>query len=347
MRTHMKQYFLIAAATWAAAPFCGAQVTADGYTNFIRQIQLPFEPARITHDVYVTSKGEQLSPLAINPGGAQFQLHTVKATPLTSYLLDTKYVGTYVPMGTVRIRTEDPYTQIPRTRADRPFFVDLTVSGLLSGASDPVASKSVTLLRHVQSYGTGDGTAINRTQATLLTQSSITVNGASTLTYALNSIPGADRTKIRGEERFSIFTIADYQAPESQLASLFVQVWPVATGTISGITAGQTITFSAPTITLNISDIYPDSQIYAHVYAGAQALGTTGTILSGSALIIKETVPQNRLLTVSNWDYAITGDGTWTLELLTTTPFGTDRLGWVTFNVDRTITVNGGVTTIE
>jgi hypothetical protein len=33
--------------------------------------------------------------------------------------------------------------------------------------------------------------------------------------------------------------------------------------------------------------------------------------------------------------------------LLTTTPFGTDRLGWVTFNVDRTISVNGTVTTIE
>lgn len=350
MRTAPKT-MMAAVIAFAALHLPGAaQVTADGYTNFIRQVQLPFEPDRITRDVYVDSKSPdagQLSPLAINPGGARFELHTVKATPLTSYLLDTKYVGTYVPIASVAIRSEDPYTAIPRTRADRPFYVDVTVNGLLNGATDPEASKSVKLLRHVQSYGTGDGTAVNRTQATLLTQSTLDQNGSQTLTYALSSIPGADRSKIRGEERFSVFTLADYQAPESQLASMFVQVWPVASGTISGITSGQTITFSAPTINLAINDIYPDSQIFAHVYRGNQALGTTGTILSGSALIIKETVPQNRLLSVSNWDYALTADGIWTMELLATTPFGTDRLGWVSFNVDRTISINGNVTTIE
>ena len=344
-----KEKLLVAAAvSMCFAPFAGAQtVTADGYTNFIRQVQLPFEPDRIIRDVYVTASGNQLSPLAINPNGAQFELHTVRATPLTSYLLDTKYVGSYVPIATVAIRSEDPYTQIPRTRADRPFHVDITVTGLLSGASDPEASKRVELLRHTQSYGTGDGTAVNRTQATLLSQSFLTTNGPRTLTYALSSIPGANRAKIRGEERFSVFSVADYQAPASQLASMFVQVWPVADGSISGIASGQTIRFSAPTLTLAINDIYPDSQVYAQVYAGAQVLGTTGTILPGSALIIRETIPQNRLLTVSNWDHTMSGDGTWTVELLTSTPFGVDRLAWVSYIVDRTITVNGTVTTIE
>lgn len=350
MRTEPKT--MMAAAIMIAALHSPvvAQTTAEGFTNFIRQVQLPYEPDRITRDVYVDAKSPdtgQLSPLAINPGGARFELHTVKATPLTSYLLDTKYVGTYVPIASVVIRTEDPYTLIPRTRADRPFYVDVTFSGLLNGATDPEASKSVKLLRHVQSYGTGDGTAINRSLATLLTQSTVTQNGLQTLSYALSSIPGADRSKIRGEERFSVFTLADYQAPESQLASMFVQVWPVAAGTIAGITSGQTINFSTPNLTFSINDIYPDSQIYAQVYPGNQALGTVGNILSGSALIVKETVPQNRILTVSNWDHALSGDGIWTMELLTTTPFGTDRLAYVTFNVDRTISVNGSVTTIE
>ncbi|QTN32957.1 hypothetical protein HZ994_11695 [Akkermansiaceae bacterium] len=332
----------------AGFPQAGAQNTAEGYTNFIRQVQLPYEPDRITRDVYVNSTGEQLSPLEINPGGARFELHTVKATPLTSYLLDTKYVGTYVPMAEISIRTEDPYTQIPRTRADRPFYVDINISGLLNGASDPVASKSVKLLRHVQSYGTGDGTAINRSQATLLSQSTVNQNGLMTLTYALSSVPGADRSKIRGEERFSVFTHADYQAPESQLASMFVQVWPVASGTISGISSGQTIQFTAPTLTLSINDIYPDSQVYAQAYRGNRRDdGFVGTILPGSAVIVKETVPQSRLLSVSNWDYVITDDGIWTVELLTSTPFGIDRLSWVSFSVDRTITVNASVTTSE
>lgn len=330
-----------------SAPFAGAQNTAEGYTNFIRQVQLPYEPDRVTRDVYVDSSGEQLSPLEINPGGARFELHTVKAEPLTSYLLDTKYVGTYIPIGSVTIRSEDPYTQIPRTRADRPFYVDITIDGLRSGADDPEPSKKVKLLRHVQSYGTGDGTNIDRSQATLHTQSFLTANGDSTLTYAVSSIPSADLTKIRGEERFSVFSIADYQAPSSQLASMFVQVWPVADGTIAGITSGETINFSAPTITLSINDIYPDAQVYAQVYPGNHSPGTTGSILPGSAVIIKETVPQNRITTVSQWDHVITGDGTWTMELLTSTPFGIDLLDYVTFKVDRTITVNGTVTTIE
>ena len=82
------------------------------YTNFIRQVQLP---TGVQWDVTVASIGEQLSALAIDPGGARFELWTVKDTPLTSYLLDTRYVGTYVPMANVVIRSEDPYSLIPRT----------------------------------------------------------------------------------------------------------------------------------------------------------------------------------------------------------------------------------------
>lgn len=43
----------------------------------------------------------------------------------------------------------------------------------------------------------------------------------------------------------------------------------------------------------------------------------------------------------------MTSDGVWTMELLTSTPFGIDRLAHVTFTVDRTISVNGSVTTID
>ena len=324
-----------------------AQGTADGYTNFIRQVQLPYEPNRISRDVYVPATGEQLSPLEINPNGARFELHTVKSQPLVSYILDTKYVGSYVPIGNLSIRSEDPYTQIPRTRADRPFYVDVTMSGLRNGPEDPEATKKVKFLRHIQSYGNGDGTNIDRTQASLASQHFLTDNDTNTLTYALTIIPGANRAKVRGEERFSIFSIEDYQAPESQLASQFIQIWPVADGTISGIVNDQIITVSAPDLTLAINDIYPDSQVYAQIYPGTQVLGTTGTILPGSAVIVKETVPQSRLLTVSDWDYTITNDGIWTIELLTSTPFGIDRLAWVTFNVDWTIKVNGSVTTME
>jgi len=327
--------------TWA-----GCQLLT--YTNFIRQIQ---QPSGVQWDMTVAETnpdGGSLSPLAIDPGGAQFQLWTVNSSPLTSYLLDSKYVSTYIPMVSVVIRTEDPYTIIPRTRADRPYDVDITITGLLIGATDPVASKSVKLLRHVQSYGVdGTGADINRSQAILLSQVSIAANGTQTLTYSLNSVPGGDRTKVRGEERYSVFSLADYQAPESQLASQFVQIWPVADGAITGITGGQIIRMEMPQITYTLHDLYPDSRTYAQVYKGSPQLGATGAVVPGSNLVINDSIPSDRVLVVNNYDSLFDSDGLWTMELITVTPVGIDRLAYVSFTLDRTIEVNSGMTTIE
>ncbi len=335
---------LVAATVLAGASLASAQ-TAPTYTNFIRQTQFP---TGVVYDAPVSVSGSQLSPLPIDPGGARFELWTVKSSPLTSYLLDTKYVGTYIPLAWSFVITEDPYDTIPRTRADRPFWVYIYVSGLLNGATDPDPAKSVKLLRHVQSYGAGgDGTNINRNLATLYSQSSITTNGWVTMTYNLSSVPGADRSKIRGEERFSVYSLADYQAPESQLASQFVQIWPVADGTITGITSGQLIKGSLPDISLTLNDLYPDSRTYAQVYKGNPQLGKTGDIVPGSALIVQDTVPQSRTLSITNYDSVLTEDGRWTMEVLTSTPFGTDRLAYISFDLDRTIKVNGSVSTIE
>lgn len=317
------------------------------YNNWLRQVQLP---SGVRWDVTVTGEGTVLSPLAIDPGGARFELWTILSDPLTVYLLDTKYVGTYVPMADVTILSEDPntYTATPRTRADRPFIVDVNVSGLLSGDDVPVASKSVKLLRHVQSYGAGGiGEGIDRNQATLIDQRTLVNNAIHRLSYAINSVPGADRAKIRGEERFSVFSQEDYQAPESQLSSVTLQIWPVADGSIAGITPNQVIRFDVPTLTFTLNDLYPDSRSYAQVYKGEQALGTQGTVIPGSGLIVYEAVPQSRVLTVNNWDSVLTADGRWTMEILTATPFGIDRLAYVSFDVDRTIKIQGSFTTIK
>ncbi|MES2980789.1 MAG: hypothetical protein V4727_00620 [Verrucomicrobiota bacterium] len=346
----MKTKYLIQLGVISAL-ICGvnAQVVNSNYTNFIRQVQLPDSPVRVERTVDVDPVGQTLSPLEINPNGARFELHTVQAVPFVSTLLDTRYVGSYVPLAEATIRTEDLNSATPRTRADRPFYVDLVISGLHPAADTgaPASAKEVKFYHHVQSYGeNGDGTEVDRTQATLSSQVAVTVNGTQTLTYAVTTVPGADRAKVRGEERFSIYTLDDYQAPSSQLASQTVQIWPVAHGTISGIADGETIEFSTPTLTLAINDIYPDARVYAQIYKGEKRDdGHVGTVLPGSAVAVNESVPQNRLLTVSDWDSVLTENGTWTMELLTFTPFGIDRLDWVTFNVDRTISVRATQTT--
>ncbi|MEY5012665.1 MAG: hypothetical protein RLY69_380 [Verrucomicrobiota bacterium] len=307
----------------------------NNYVNFIRQVQFP---SGVQWDATIAASGEQLSNLAIDPGGARFELWTVQSAPLSSYILDSRYVGTYIPMAEVTLRSEDGSSTIPRTRADRPFYVDVTIEGLHEGENEPDPSKKVRFLRHVQSYGTnGTGIGIDY----------IRNNGSFTLTYLINAVPSANRAKVRGEERFSVFSLEDYQAPASQLASRFIQIWPVADGTITGIVNDQFIRYSLPQLTLTLNDLYPNSTTFAQVYKGNPSLGTDGTIVPGSALVIQESVPQNRVLTLKNYENVFDADGRWTMEIITKTPFGTDRLAYVSFDIDRTMKINTNMSTIE
>lgn len=313
------------------------------YTNFIRQVQLP---TGVQWDASVSPKGEQSSPVPIALGGARFELWTVKNVPLTSYLLDTKFIGAFSPSANIVIRTEDPYALVPRTRADRPFFIDVTVNGLISGSNAPDSAKSVKLLRHVQSYGLGGiGDPIDRSQATLLTQASITQNAPQTLTYTVTSIPSQNLAKTAGEERFSVFSVADSMYPEAQLSSRYVQIWPMADASISGLTQGQKIRFTMPQVTLTFNDLYPSSDTYAQVYPGVARLGMNGKRVS--TLVCNDSKPQSRVLILKDYDAVFDVDGTWTVEIVTVTPFGIERLSHVTFELDRTLRVNTMLTTRE
>ena len=325
----------------------------DDYINIVRQIPIPSAPGS-AWDVPVAREGEELSPLKIGDGGARFELWTVQSDPFVAYLLDSTYVGAYIPVATVVITTEDPdtYNAIPRTRADRPFRVEVVTDGLLNGEKDPEASKKVNLLRHVQSYGEGGvGENLDRKQATQQSSAYLNSNKTFVLDYGLSEVPGADRSKIRGEERFSVYTLEDarkdYVVPPSQLASQTVQIWPVADGTITGIASGDVVRFQVPQLTFTLKDLYPKSTTYAQVYKGVAALGTVGTVLPGSALVINDAVPQDRVLVIQDYADTLTDSGDWTIELLTETPFGIDRLAHVTFTLDRTLKVRGSMNTYE
>ena len=329
------------AALALALPAAYGQGSGVSFTNFVRQVQLPSGVEQNMDVAPVSPTGGALSPLAIDPGGARFELWTVKNTnPPTSYLLDSKYVGTYVPIAQVRIETGDPYPDIPRTRADQPFKVHVTMSELLLDPNAPEASRMVDFFHHVQTYGTkGDGVNIDRTQATLEGSLVINQNGIHTYSYTVNQVPGANRAKVRGEERFSVFSLPDYQSPASQLASQFIQVWPVSDGSISGIQNGQLIEFKVPDITISLNDLYPGSSTYTQVYKGPPALGTNGITVPGGAWNNTKAVPEDKILPVSDYDAVFDegGDGQWTMEVITSTPFGLDRLAYVTFYLDRTI----------
>ena len=68
--------------------------------------------------------------------------------------------------------------------------------------------------------------------------------------------------------------------------------------------------------------------------------------MEGSILILDQDRSDSRLLTVSDYDSIMPEDGTYTVELLTQTPFGIDRLDHVTFIVDRKLEIRaqlGGI----
>lgn len=351
---------------------CGfGQVT---YVNYLRQVQLPDGGGTWTWDpsTTVVAAGSQLSREGVQQAGSRFDLWTIRSAPLTEYLLDSCLVGTSVPRAELVIDTEDPFgknltavgpvpVNIPgklrRTRADRQFTVYLTISNMLSGATDPLATKSVDYLRHVQSYGTGVGQGLDRTQATRLTQVPITTNGSQVRPILGTQIPGSPLTKLRGEERFSVFTIADPtpgSLPPAQLASQYIQIWPVTDGRITGIATGDTVRFSMPPITITYNDIYPDAEVYAQVYKGERVAGKVGSRIEGGGKTNTGSSPTREVLTPTKLDPLFTSDGRWTIELITVSPFGTEYLktptdapAFVTFTVDRTIEVNSTVTTVE
>ncbi len=334
----MKPTLPALAATVAAC--CAAVAQSGNYVNFIRQTVLDTNPP-IYYDVQVEKQGQRVSAMPVLLAGSRYELWTVKSgsTP-ASHLLDTTYVSAYAPEAEITIHTEDPDGQVPRTRADRPFSVDAEVRGLLNGLLDPPESKSVRFLRHVQSYGDGDGSEIDRSQATLHSQAVISRNGTTTLNYDLTAVPGPDRLRVRGEERFSIYTRKSDGSIDQQLATATLQVWPVATASIAGIEEGETMRFQVPTITVTARDLYPKSYTYAQVYRGAPRLGENGEVMRSAQLVLDQQTPETRVWTARNYGNLLTEDGQWTIEVVTQTVFGTERLAHVSFEVDRAIEVN-------
>lgn len=308
----------------------------------------------------------QVSQEAVTDDGAEFVLGTIQSSPagLKEFELGRTTVGTYFPAVQLVVRSKDTTSEVPRTRADEPFYLDVIVSELKSGATDPEAAKRITLSRYVHSYGvngTGIGTdrrdPANGATELALANSSISTNGTQTLTFQITEIPGEDRLKIRGEERFTANSIADvrkspegvvYSVPVQSLDSKYIQVWPVATGKIKGITAETVVKFSAPKVTFELFDLYPKSTTKPRIYKGPAVAVPVGVKDLGTSVTYAGDIPpKDDVLTISNYMDYFDSDGTWTMELVTDTPFGTTVLAHVTFQVDRNIQLNGAITTSE
>lgn len=332
------------------------------YTNFIRQIQVVAgsnDSGEATErDVpvdYKSPEGGLSSELSIRPGGADFELWTVRADPLRSFLLAQQYVGTIIPVVDIEITSADPYPTIPRTRCDKPFTVTVSVSEMDPDPSSQEAARNVDCFRYEQQYEAGsDGSDVNQADDTFVESFTITSNDIHTYKFDITALgdAGDDFTKLRGEERFVVRSLVDNTNPEHPvpskiLASQQVQVWPMADARIDGIDNGMTLRFDTPVITLTYNDLYPDSNTEAVVYPGAFSETAEGRSVPESSANHYSAVPLNTTRVLNSWDKVIDRSGEWTMEIRTSTPWGTETLAYKSFSVDRDIEVNGTVTTVE
>lgn len=312
---------------------------ATNYRNFVRQTQ---QTSGVVWDMQdVAPNGAAPSALALENQGALFQLWTIHKSTAIDYLLDQKLVGAYLPKADVKIITLDPYGPITRTRIDKPFRVEIQVSELLSGIGLPDAATRVLLAQHIQSYTNGQVSLNPTTVASTapITTRFISQNGLTLLSPVMSSLRATDPTKAIGEEHFIIHALSDGTFTQSQIASAKVQVWPIASGTIAGITSGMHYRGVIPTITLNLTDLYPRSDTKLMVYPGTQVNPATGIVVKPYAWDSDRS--QTITITSEELNTLITKDGTYTIALLSETVFDSMLLAApVTFSVGKTMTVN-------
>ena len=339
----MKSHLLL------GALLCSPVVHAEGegYSNFLRQTQ---QSTGVVWSVPVDPTGEAASPGLLEEDGALFQLWTIEQTTAKEYLLDQKLVGTYLPRASVTVTTGDPYSITPRTRVDQPFTVTVDVGGLLSGTGLPLAATRVLLEQHLANY-TATKISLTPAEATSGTPAAsayIMQNGASRFSFPVSNLKAADPRKASGEEHFVVHALSDGTLTQTQIASGHVQVWPMATGTINGIKDGDQVSSKAPEDTLTMKDLYPDNSTYLQIYEGGKAPGTKGEKLTASNRTWDEDVPLDDTRTFSGYDAVFKKDGTYTMELLTDTPFKEgELLHSVTFTVDRALEVRAQLGSLE
>lgn len=325
----------------------GAYAQASAYKNTVRQIQ---QDTGVVWDMTnVAANGSGSSALLLESGGSLFQLWTIHQTTAQDYLLDQKLVGAYLPKAEVVIKTPDPHTGSVRTRVDKGFTVEFNVSDLIApGTGIPTAATKVLVNQHAASYAAGTkspgATAIAAKSPT--SSFYISQNGKTTLNFPASTLPAAastpnDPTTANGEEHFFIHVLADDKIAQSQIASAKVEVFPVASGEILGITKNAVYRSTLPTVQVNMKDLYPRSDTYFMLYEGGSMTGKGTRVFEFPWTSDVAGNPVARVLSNGEINALITKDGEYTLALMSTTVYGTELLADpVPFRIHRSMELN-------
>ncbi len=356
---------------------------AAGGGNIVRQTDID---TGIRLDIVTPADvGEQTALLPITGSGSEFQLWADNNGTLL--FVDSKIIGPYMPTATFAVTTEDSVwvgaamdnvngSLVPRavyrTRADRPFTVDVNTSGLVVNPAAPRAAREVNYLRVGENADPVTYLMDQTTNEFSINSLVLTGNTsyASTQFSQLNPVnPSVPGSKV-GQEHFLVQAYADPSsgAPSWLVKRATVKVWPAATArfkstTVAGGTggapfqAGQTFTNEIPNIYVEYNDLYPESNTYVRISKqGMAPLGFDSIVdntrrsysssnayphNSGSDIIITDAVLQEY---VNSWD-----NGVYTLEVITgDMPFfngAYESLATISFTIRRNVKIRSQIGT--
>lgn len=314
---------------------------STNYTNFIRQTQ---QQTQVAWDMPVAVTGTGPSALPIEGIGSLFQLWTIDQTAIKDYLLDQKLVGAYVPKADIKIIAPDSFEGTPWTRIDKPFSVEITVSGLLSGIGLPLAATKVLQERHIKTYPVGSSSFSPNivTSQTPLSFGYIETNGKTQFQNIISKLkpnPPGDATTASGEEHFVVHALSDGSITQTQIASAYIKVWPMASGSISGIAKDDELRFKMPTLQLSLVNLYPRSATRLMLYEGSTIDGVEGKLIKDWRSDPEKS--ECKVLQVTELADKIGADGPYTLVLTTEDIYSRYELcDAIPFTVRRTMEVN-------
>jgi hypothetical protein len=341
----------------------GVSASAQNSQSWVRQTDLT---NGIVYDVPLGAYGGDFeAPLPISEMGSSFQLYARgTAWDTKIYLLDTKLIRTYSPNVTVTVNSEDSYSRgdpnstnyVRRTRADRPFSLNINVSGLAPNSGSQ-AERQVYFSVNTTPYDGSTYSSANQSE-TLLSETNL---GNCTLSTGplYQQINTTTPTAACGQHTYTFVRYASDGVPDTTLVQSKVEIWPVTQASLEGLASMQVFTDRIPTLTLRLRDLYPDSRTYAQVYQGPAVLGTAGTPIGGTERRLGQyyspqsqptNVPQNFDVPIEDLSNYLPKDGIYTVEVITETPFfgrAPERLLAITFEVDRVISSRGQLGTAE
>ena len=316
------------------------------------------------------SSGSVSSPLPVPSPGACFDLYAAGGGCRDNYLyhLDTKVIGTYMPTASVSIASQDPSADL-RTRADIPYTVTLSLQKDLdypyADRPDDDSTTTAMFTRYGENYPEGTYRIEQSNSRNIYEIESYEMVEGDISVTLYNSILPNNYTKACGEETFAIYSEAIEKENcrreviiRSVLDSKTIKVWPVAEASIQGVVDGERYIHALPDLSIDMVDLYPDSLTYAQLYAGsvynAEEDETNSppaiTVLDATVRDYDTVVPQNQSIILKDWDNVIPEDGTYTIEIVTVTPFNNgqpERLTAITFEVDKEVSIRGSMTTSE